>query len=210
VLDEMITGLRWPGRSALQRYGVEPHLATYGKALGNGVAVSALVGVPELMARGGLETDEERVFLLSTTHGASSIGLAAAQAVMAEVRRVDVGAAMAAHGADLAEQLRAASAAAGVGEHLVVEGPGQNLVFGTRDADGRPSQWFRALAMQELCRGGVLGPSLVLCAAHDAADTDRTVEAWAAAARTYARALEDGVERHLVGGPTRPVFRRYA
>ena len=51
-------------------YGVTPDLSTWGKALGNGFAVSALAGRRELMELGGLRTDAARAFLLSTTHGA--------------------------------------------------------------------------------------------------------------------------------------------
>lgn len=40
-------------------------LSTFGKALGNGFSVSALVGKRDLMKRGGLDHETERVFLLS-------------------------------------------------------------------------------------------------------------------------------------------------
>ncbi|WP_167784890.1 hypothetical protein [Ramlibacter rhizophilus] len=44
--------------------------------------------------------------------------------------------------------------------------------------------------------------------AHTDADIDRTIEAVDGALEVYACALEDGVERHLVGEPTRIVFGR--
>jgi glutamate-1-semialdehyde 2,1-aminomutase len=55
----------------------------------------------------------------------------------------------------------------------------------------------------------VLGPSFVVSYAHTDADIDRTVEAIDGSLAVYARALAEGVERHLVGPPSRPVFRRY-
>jgi glutamate-1-semialdehyde 2,1-aminomutase len=210
LLDEMITGMRWPGGSALRLYDARPDLVTYGKALGNGVAVSALVGRPELMARGGLRTDAERVFLLSTTHGAEHLGLAAARAVLGELRRRDAGRAMQPVGEQLAARLDAVARRAGVGDHLRVQGLPQALVFTTADAEGRPSQALRALAMQEMVRGRVLGTSLVLSTAHDAEDLDLTEAAWERVADVYARALESGTDGLLEGGPTKPVFRRYA
>ena len=42
ILDEMITGFRWHLGGAQAYYGVVPDLSTFGKALGNGFAVSAL------------------------------------------------------------------------------------------------------------------------------------------------------------------------
>ena len=47
------------------------------KAMGNGFAISALVGKREIMRLGGLDHDQPRVFLLSTTHGAETHALAA-------------------------------------------------------------------------------------------------------------------------------------
>ena len=82
IFDEMITGFRFSAAGAQGLYGVTPDLSTFGKALGNGFAVSALAGRRELMERGGLRDSHERVFLLSTTHGAETHALAAAIATM--------------------------------------------------------------------------------------------------------------------------------
>jgi len=73
IFDEMITGFRWHLRGAQCVYGVEPDLSAFGKAMGNGFAVAALLGCRDLMERGGLRHDSERVFLLSTTHGAETL-----------------------------------------------------------------------------------------------------------------------------------------
>src|SRR6187455_2021969 len=81
IFDEMITGMRWSRHGAQGMYGVTSDLSTWGKAIGNGFAVSALAGKRELMEAGGLNTDASRVFLLSTTHGAETTGLAAYLAV---------------------------------------------------------------------------------------------------------------------------------
>ena len=59
-------------------YGIKPHLSTFGKGIANGFSVSALVGKREIMELGGLDHDKERVFLMSTTHGAETHALAAA------------------------------------------------------------------------------------------------------------------------------------
>jgi glutamate-1-semialdehyde 2,1-aminomutase len=53
-------------------------------------------------------------------------------------------------------------------------------------------------------------PSLVVNHAHGDAEVDRTIEAIGEALVVYRRALEDGVERHLVGRPVQPVFRKFA
>ena len=69
IFDEMITGFRWHLGGAQKFHGVTPHLSTFGKAMANGFALAALMGKREIMQLGGLEHDQPRVFLLSTTHG---------------------------------------------------------------------------------------------------------------------------------------------
>ena len=76
IFDEMITGFRWAAGGAQSVYGVTPDLSCWGKAMGNGFPIAALAGRRELMELGGLRTDADRVFLLSTTHGPESTGLA--------------------------------------------------------------------------------------------------------------------------------------
>src|SRR5258706_850300 len=90
VIDEMITGFRWHLGGAQAFHGVVPDLSTFGKALGNGFSISALAGRRDIMERGGLRHDRDRVFLLSTTHGAEGHCLAAARTVMHVYREQDV------------------------------------------------------------------------------------------------------------------------
>lgn len=210
VLDEMITGFRWHLRGAQHLYGVEPDLSTFGKAMANGFSVSALAGRREFMERGGFDHPHERVFLLSTTHGAETHALAAALATIRFYREHPVVETLHARGRRLREGVDAAVARLGLGKHFELLGRDCNLLFATRDAEGRPSQALRTLFLQELVRGGVIAPSFVVSWSHGEDDIDRTVEAVAAALEVYRRALEDGVERHLEGPAVKPVFRPFA
>ncbi|EGG44806.1 glutamate-1-semialdehyde 2,1-aminomutase [Streptomyces griseoaurantiacus M045] len=211
VFDEMITGFRWSEAGAQGLYGVTPDLSTFGKALGNGFAVSALAGRRELMERGGLRHSGDRVFLLSTTHGAETHSLAAAMAVQATYVEEGVTARLHALGERLAAGVREAAAGMGVGEHVLVRGRASNLVFATLDAHGRPSQPYRTLFLRRLLMGGVLAPSFVVSAALDEADIDHTVEVVAGACAVYRKALDAGDPTPWLGGrPVKPVFRRRA
>jgi glutamate-1-semialdehyde 2,1-aminomutase len=207
VLDEMITGFRWHNGGAQTLYGITPDLSTFGKGIGNGFAVSALVGKREIMELGGLVHDRERVFLLSTTHGAETHSLAAAMATMRTYREQDVIGHMHRQGERLAMGVRQAAAKLGIADYFQVAGRASNLIFVTRDPDRNRSQPFRTLFMQETIRRGLLMPSFVISFAHSDADVDRTIEAVAEALVVYRRALEDGVEHYLVGRPVKPVFR---
>ncbi|MFD9791140.1 glutamate-1-semialdehyde 2,1-aminomutase [Streptomyces sp. NPDC059070] len=211
VFDEMITGLRWSAAGAQGLYGVVPDLSTFGKALGNGFAVSALAGRRDLMELGGLRDTRERVFLLSTTHGAETHSLAAAMAVQSTYVEEGVTARLHALGDRLAAGVRAAAAGMGVGEHVLVRGRASNLVFATLDGNLRPSQEYRTLFLRQLLAGGVLAPSFVVSSALDDADIDHTVEVVAEACAVYRKALDAGDPTPWQGGrPVKPVFRRLA
>ncbi|MER5396305.1 glutamate-1-semialdehyde 2,1-aminomutase [Streptomyces sp. NPDC002599] len=211
VFDEMITGLRWSEAGAQGLYGVVPDLSTFGKALGNGFAVSALAGRRELMEMGGLRHSGERVFLLSTTHGAETHSLAASMAVLTTYVEEGITARLHSLGERLAAGVREAAATMGVGDHVVVRGRASNLVFATLDEKGQPSQEYRTLFLRRLLAGGVLAPSFVVSSALDEADIDRTVDVVAQACAVYRKALDSGDPTPwLSGRPVKPVFRRLA
>ncbi|GAA1920051.1 glutamate-1-semialdehyde 2,1-aminomutase [Nocardioides lentus] len=214
VLDEMITGMRWAAGGAQQVYGVTPDLSTWGKALGNGFAVSALAGRRELMELGGLRTDAARTFLLSTTHGPEVSGLAAYLAVADAYDGgfgADVVATMERRGAALAAGVNALAASAGLADHVVALGRPSCLVFATRDHTGAPSQAFRTLFLQGLLTHGVLGQSFVVSAAHTEDDLAVTLAAVEATLPSYARALEQGSTDGLLRGrPVAPALRATA
>lgn len=210
ILDEMITGFRWHNGGAQAYYDVEPDLACFGKALANGFSVSALAGKREFMRLGGLEhTDRPRVFLLSTTHGAETHALAGAMATMRVYRDEPVIAHLVRQGERLKRGAEEAIAQRGLGAHVKIVGKPMCLAYATLDQNGQPSQAFRSLFLQETIRRGVLMPSLVVSYSHSDSDIDRTIEAIDGALRIYARALEDGVESHLVGRPSQIVYRRF-
>jgi glutamate-1-semialdehyde 2,1-aminomutase len=211
IFDEMITGMRWSRRGAQSVYGVTPDLSTWGKALGNGFSVAALAGKRELMQSGGLDTDASRVFLLSTTNGAETTGLAAYLAVSAAYAERDVVAEIEISGKKLRAGLEQITAEAGMAEYVSFPGRPSCLVFATKDHHGQPSQAFRTLFIQELLRRGVLGQSFVISAAHTDADIDQTIDAAAGALEVYARAVEAGTtDGLLVGRPVAPALREYA
>lgn len=209
VFDEIITGFRWGNHGAQGRYGVRPDLSTWGKALANGLALAALCGRRELMERGGLHHPHERVFLLSTTYGAETHTLAAARAVMDTYTIEPVVAHLHTQGERLRKGLEHAARDQNVADYFRPMGPACCLAYATRDAEGQPSQAFRTLFLQETLRRGLLLPSFVISYAHTPAVVDETVERVHAALGLYRRALEDGIEHHLLGRPVKPVFRTH-
>ena len=209
VADEMITGFRWHLGGAQKHHGILPDLSTFGKAIANGFALSALAGRADILELGGINHERPRVFLLSTTHGAETHALAAAIETMRIYKDEDVIGHLYRQGSRLQDGVRSAAKANGVAEHVDVLGKPCNLVYVTRDEALKPSQAFRALFLQELVRNGVLAPSFVVSYSHSDADIDRTIEAVDAALHVYRHALDEGIDRYLVGPPVKPAFRAY-
>ena len=210
VFDEMITGFRWNLRGAQHEYGVTPDLSTFGKGLANGFSVSALAGRRDVMRLGGTDHDRERVFLLSTTHGAEVHQLAAAIATMRFYATNPVIETLAARGARLRAGFERAVKEAGLEDHVGLVSRDCNLLFFTRGPDRLPSQEFRTLFMQELIRGNVMAPSFVVSYSHSEQDIDQTLDVAASALRVYRKALDEGIEKYLESRPVKPVFRPYA
>ena len=75
IFDEVITGFRLAPGGAQERYAAIADLATFGKALGNGMPISALAG------RAATMDAFEEVFF-SGTHGGETLSLAAARATL--------------------------------------------------------------------------------------------------------------------------------
>lgn len=209
VFDENVTGFRWHNGGAQAVHGIAPDLSTWGKGMANGFPLSALAGRREIMELGGLRHARERVFLLSTTHGAEHVGLAAGLATMEVYREEPVIETMHARGEQLRAGVQAAVDARGIGHAFNVFGRASCLFYGTADAEGRPSQAFRTLFLQETILRGLLAPSFVVSYAHSEEDVERTVEIVDEALQVYADALEGGVERFLRGRPVQPVYRRH-
>jgi glutamate-1-semialdehyde 2,1-aminomutase len=210
ILDEMITGFRWHSCGAQRVYDIVPDLSCWGKALSNGFSVSALAGKREFMRLGGLDHyDKPRVFLLSTTHGAETHALAAAIATMRTYRDEPVIEHLYRQGTRLRAGAEEVIRRHGLSNHVKIAGRPCCLLYGTLDRDGKPSQAYRSLFLQETIKRGVIMPSLVVSYSHTDADVDVTIDAVDGALEVYARAIEDGVERYLTGRPSQMVYRRY-
>ena len=147
--------MRWSLHGAQQLYGVVPDLSTWGKALANGFAVSASRAPRVASSEGSGHPSPGSS--CSHDHGPEAAGLAAYLAVVKEYRSWDVVGTMERQGRLLAEGVRTVVRDAVSRSSSTVHGHPACLVFGTADPDGRPSQAFRTLFLQELLRRGVLG-----------------------------------------------------
>ena len=209
VLDEIITGFRLHRGGAQPLHDIVPDLSTFGKALGNGFSISALVGKREVMQLGGFQHTGERVFLLSQTHGAANHALAAAIATMKVYEANDVVGFLYRQGERLVTGINKAISRHHLEGHFEVIGKPCNLIYVTKDQQGNRSQNPARCSCRKLSSTGILGPSFVVSYSHQDEDIDRTIDAVADALVVYRKALDEGVGKYLVGRPVKPVFRKF-
>lgn len=210
ILDEMITGFRWHLGGAQTFFGVEPDIATFGKAMANGFSLAAVVGRRDLMEVGAInKPGMERTFLLSTTHGGEMPALGA----FIEATRINdvekVPAALWAYGARLRDGIRDVAASHGLSKQFYTEGPAILLNYVTRDAAGEISLPLRTLLSQEMLRRGVMMPWIGTSQSHGDAELKLTLDALDGALGVYKLASERGVGAYLEGPVVKPVFRSH-
>jgi glutamate-1-semialdehyde 2,1-aminomutase len=208
ILDEMITGFRWHLNGAQKYYNVEPDLSTFGKGMANGFSVAALVGKKEIMNLGGiLNEGQERVFLISTTHGAEMSGLGAFIKTVEVYKELDVISHLWNYGTKLIEGINAISKELGIDKFFYVEGVPCSPNYITKDKAGKISLEFRTLFSQEMIKNKVLMPWIALSYSHKEKELEITLEAVKNALNIYTAALGGGIKKYLESKIIKPVFR---
>ena len=211
ILDEMISGFKWGMQGASRYLGVEADITTWGKGIANGFSACALTGKAEIMELGGIRREgEHKLFLISTTHGAETIGLAAMMTTMEEFRLHDMIADNWRRGAALKQRLQAAIDRHGLGGHLQLSGYDCLFALQCRDARGQPDDTYRTLMMQEMIARGVLFQGLLYPTwSHQQPELDAIADAFDASCGVYGKAIAAGSCTGLLVGPAaKPVFRR--
>jgi glutamate-1-semialdehyde aminotransferase len=202
IFDECWTGFRIDLQGAFGRFGVAPEIACFGKALGNGVPISAVLGRSDIM-----EMFEEAFF--SFTFGGDMIGIAAANAVLDVLETEPVLEHVERIGCDLIEGFRDAVLRHDLGDHIEIEGyPARHVM--NFSGDGYDGCLLKSVFQQEGCAAGVLAagwhaPSY----AHTDLDVVKTLEAYEIALSILSEGLENGtLGDFLLGRIVEPVFRK--
>lgn len=158
ILDEMITGFRWDLRGACHYYGVEPDLVTFGKGMANGFSVAALGGKRDIMELGGLIPGKERVFLISTTHGAEMSSLGALIETINVYKELNVTSHIWDIGKRLVSGFNEIAKEYSLQEYFYIEGAACSPNFVVCGKDKKASLEYRTVFLQEMLRNGILMP----------------------------------------------------
>jgi glutamate-1-semialdehyde aminotransferase/spore coat polysaccharide biosynthesis protein SpsF (cytidylyltransferase family)/predicted dehydrogenase len=202
IFDEICTGFHFGLGGAQKRFGVIPDLACFGKAMGNGLPISCVVGRADVMKV------FEDIFFSFTFAGEVS-SMAAAMTVLDVLETSDALARMDSNGRVLQEGLNALATRAGLQDRIRCVGYPFWSLIKFLDNDGKDSFLVRSLFTQECVKRGVLLLATHnMTAAHDPLAIEQTLRVYAEVCKTVAKWLgERNPEEHLEGEMIQPVFR---
>ncbi|NQZ26993.1 MAG: glutamate-1-semialdehyde 2,1-aminomutase [Colwellia sp.] len=211
ILDEMITGFRWDLKGAQHYYNIQADLCTFGKAMANGFSVAAVAGKRDIMELGSIEFEgRERLFLLSTTHGAEMCGLGAFVKTVEVLKQDNVIEHFWSYGRKLIDLMNRKSKEAGLEKYFVAGGVECSPWYATYGTDEKVSLAFRTLFSQEMIKNGVLMPWIALTKAHGEKELILTATALENTFAVYKQAIDaETTDGFLKGDSIRPVFRTH-
>lgn len=211
VMDEMVSGFKWDIRGAHNFYGVKADLATWGKGIANGFSACALTGRADIMELGGIRREgDDKLFLISTTHGAETTGLAAMVATIQAFKQHNMIASNWARGEAVKRRLEQVIDKHGLGKSLQLVGYPCLFALVCRNSAGDTDDAFRTLMLQEMIARGVLFQGLFYPTwSHQQAEMDHLVMAFDESCAMYRKAIDAGTTSQLlIGRPAKPVFRK--
>jgi glutamate-1-semialdehyde 2,1-aminomutase/spore coat polysaccharide biosynthesis protein SpsF len=201
IFDEIITGFRYALGGAQELFGVTPDLATFGKAMANGMPISALVGRADYMM------EMEEVFY-SGTFGGETLSLAAAIAVIDKMRSEPVIEYLWKTGDTLARKVEAVVSAHNLSHVFQLVGKPPWKILNILNQDTARKEAIKTLFLKHMLEQGILiQASHNLCYAHSDQDIEAIVAAYDVALGAVAGELAGGnLESHLECPVIEPVF----
>lgn len=211
IVDEMITGFKTALPGSIVKFGLEPDMATWGKGIANGFSFCALTGKKEIMELGGIRNKgAEKVFLISTTHGAETHSLAAGIASIDEFINKDVIKHNHNIGNYFIQKCNEVISKSMLIDFIELIPCNWMPAFIFRDKKKDISPGLRTLVMQEMIKRGILFQgAFIPCFSQTKSDVDFFAEALSETFHIYKQAINEGYEKYLVGEPAKPVFRKY-
>jgi glutamate-1-semialdehyde 2,1-aminomutase len=181
VVDEITAGWRLHHGGAHLRYGLQPDISVFGKALGNGHPISAVIGKAKFM-------EAAQSSFISSSYWTEGVGPTAALATLAKLKSVDVPS----HLASISERFRT-----GLGDLAKLQG--LNIRFYGHPAitvlsfEHAQANALQTLFTVRMLKEGILaGSGFYASLAHREEHIDRFLEASAKALPEVAQAAETG------------------
>jgi len=203
IFDEVITGFRLALNGAQGYFGVTPDLACFGKAMGNGFPISAVVG------KKGIMKLFEEVFY-SFTFGGEIASITAAIATIRELKEKNVIVYLWEQGRKIRDGYNVLAREYGLEKYSQCIGLPPRTVVTFKNKKGEDDWLLKSLFQQECIKRGILFTGAQnICFSHSSADIEYTLCVYHTVMEIVADALSKGeVKKRLEGEPVEPVFRK--
>ena len=197
VFDEVVSGFRWSLGGASEYFGVTPDLCCLGKALANGMPLSAITGKKEYM-------QELNHAFFSMTFGGECLSLAAAIETIKELKTKNYD-----HiwklGNMLDEGIKLLAEKYKLKINFAGSAPRHNLTF---DSSYKDTAGMKGLFFQEMVKQGILFPNVIYISfAHTKKDINKTIKAADKAFKFVANNINN-IDDVLEGKKSIDIFRK--
>jgi glutamate-1-semialdehyde 2,1-aminomutase len=201
IFDEVITGFRYALGGAQELFKVTPDLSCFGKALGNGMPISAVVGKKEIMM------EMQEVFF-SGTFGGETLSLAAAIAVVDKIKKDQVIESLWKKGSYLSEEVTNRIKENKLSGIIKLSGKSPWKVLNFQDYGDTEGAFFKTFYMVEMLKHGVLTIGTHnICYALNDEDMEHILKAYDKTLMSLSNAISDGNIKEKLPCPIiRPVF----
>jgi len=202
IFDEMWTGFRMALGGAQEYFGIIPDLATYSKAVANGMPISILTGKRKIM-----DLADEDIFFY-TTFGGEALSLAAVKATIEELRDKNVPKFLDDQGKKLKDGYNSIANKLGL-DFTKAIGYNWRSMATFEEKTGDPLIQ-KSLMQQEMIKRGVLWQGFFnMSFSHSNADVDYTLKALEESLSVLKKAIQENkLKESLRGIPVQPIFRK--
>lgn len=202
IFDEMWTGFRMALGGAQEYFGIIPDLATYSKAVANGMPISILTGKKEIM-----QLADEDIFFY-TTFGGEALSLAATKATIEELRDKNVPKFLNEQGAKLKNGYNLIAQKLGIDYTKAIGYNWRSMA--TFDEKAGDPLLQKSLMQQEMIKRGVLWQGFHnMSFSHSDTDVEYTLQALEESLTILKQSVEQKkLKEMLRGEPVQPVFRK--
>jgi glutamate-1-semialdehyde aminotransferase/spore coat polysaccharide biosynthesis protein SpsF (cytidylyltransferase family) len=171
VFDEIITGFRFSIGGAQNYFGVTPHLSCFGKAMGNGMPISAVVGRDDIMR------EMEEIFF-SGTFGGETLSLAASLATIKKLETRSVTDYLWEYGNGISDSINKLISKYNLSETIKLCGYGPWKIIQFFDQQNATAFEIKTLFIQEMViRGILINSSLNINFSHETLEKYKILKA---------------------------------
>ena len=202
VFDEVITGFRFANGGAQEYFGVTPHLSCFGKAMGNGMPISSIVGRNDIMK------EMEEIFF-SGTFGGEALSLAASLATIKKIKSRNVVKYLWDYGQKISDQVEQLLFQHGLDKTIKLSGYAPWKIIQFLDHEIVSTAELKTLFIQEMIKRGILiNSALNINFSHSSVDQYKIIKAFEEVLSIIAECIKNkNTKKYLRSPVIKPLFK---